>query len=118
MRRADFVQSLPAGDGHQGSGQGAEVHIGAWLVHDLRKGSLDLAIIIPPPSELPDEVLASQQIVAAVPADHRLAGRRSIAEVSLHGGDYVRDVSLCAAVRRPSRVVWCLRDFIHERARV
>lgn len=148
--------------------------------------ALDLAIIIPAPVELLHEVLASQEIVAAVPADHRLAGRRSvtvaqladeefianpaaynlrsltdewcakagfvprvktevtefstirefvsrgmgvaliprdvrfmegIAEVELRGGDYVREVSLCSAVRQPSRVVARLRDFIHERAR-
>ncbi|WP_231446256.1 LysR family transcriptional regulator [Brevibacterium zhoupengii] len=159
---------------------------GAELVRDLQKGALDLAIIIPTPVELPHEVLASQEIVAAVPADHRLAGRRrvtvaqlaveefianpetynlrsltdewcaqagfvprvktevtefstirefvsrgmgvaliprdvrfmeGIAEVELRGGDYVREVSLCSAVRQPSRVVGRLRDFIHERAR-
>lgn len=158
---------------------------GAELARDLQKGALDLAIIIPPPVELQHEVLASQEIVAALPADHRLAGRRSItvaqlageefianpatynlrsltdlwcadagfvprvktevtefstirefvsrgmgvaliprnvrfmegiAEVELRGGGYVREVSLCSAVRRPSRVVARLRDFIHERA--
>lgn len=159
---------------------------GAELARDLQKGALDLAIIIPPPVDLPHEILVSQEIVAAVPADHRLAGRRSvtvaqlaseefianpgtynlrsltdlwcadagfvprvktevtefstirefvsrgmgvaliprdvrlmegIAEVELRGGDYVREVSLCSAVRRPSRVVARLRGFIHERAR-
>ena len=158
---------------------------GAELARDLQKGGLDLAIIIPPPVELQHEVLASQEIVAALPADHRFAGRRSItvaqlaseefianpatynlrsltdlwcadagfvprvktevtefstirefvgrgmgvaliprnvrfmegiAEVELRGGDYVREVSLCSAVRRPSRVVARLRDFIRERA--
>ena len=158
---------------------------GAELARDLQKGGLDLAIIIPPPVELQHEVLASQEIVAALPADHRFAGRRSItvaqlaseefianpatynlrsltdlwcadagfvprvktevtefstirefvsrgmgvaliprnvrfmegiAEVELRGGDYVREVSLCSAVRRPSRVVARLRDFIHGRA--
>lgn len=158
---------------------------GAELARDLQKGALDLAIIIPPPVELPHEVLTSQEIVAAVPADHRLAGRRSvtvaqladeefianpasynlrsltdlwcadagfaprvktevtefstirefisrgmgvaliprnvrvmegIAEVELRGDGYVREVSLCSAVRRPSRVVARLRDFVHEHA--
>ncbi|WP_101569645.1 MULTISPECIES: LysR family transcriptional regulator [unclassified Brevibacterium] len=158
---------------------------GAELVRDLQKGALDLAIIIPTPFQMPHEVIASQEIVAAVPANHRLAGRRSvtvaqlaneefianpatynlrsltdqwcadagfgpqvktevtefstirefvsrgmgvaliprnvrhmegIAEVVLRGGDYVREVSVCSAVRHPSRVVGRLRDFIHERA--
>lgn len=158
---------------------------GAELARDLQKGLLDLAIIIPPPVELPHEVLTSQEIVAAVPAGHRLAGRRSvtvaqladeefianpasynlrsltdlwcadagfaprvktevtefstirefisrgmgvaliprnvrvmegIAEVELRGDGYVREVSLCSAVRRPSRVVARLRDFVHEHA--
>lgn len=154
---------------------------GAELVDDLMRGVLDLAIIIPPPPEVPHEILAKQRIVAAVPVDHRLAGRASISveqladeafistpdsynlraltdrwcrdagfaprvmtevtefstirefvgrgmgvallpravrpvdgvvEVDLRGSDWVRDIALCAAVRRPSRVVARLRDFV------
>lgn len=158
---------------------------GAELVDDLMRGVLDLAIIIPPPPEVPHEILAKQRIVAVVPVDHRLAGRASISveqladeafistpdsynlraltdrwcrdagfaprvmtevtefstirefvgrgmgvallpravrpvdgvvEVDLRGSDWVRDIALCAAVRRPSRVVARLRDFIRERS--
>ncbi|MGO2036691.1 MAG: LysR substrate-binding domain-containing protein [Brevibacterium sp.] len=154
---------------------------GAELVTDLRRGALDLAMIIPPPTEMPNEVLARQIIVAALPVTHPLAKRRSIdlvqlagdrfianpdtynlrrltdrwcreagfavqvktevtefqtirefvsrsmgvallprsdraldglAEVELRGSGYVREVSLCSAVRRPGRVVERLRDFI------
>lgn len=156
---------------------------GAQLVDDLRRGSLDLAIIIPPPGDIPHEVLARQTIIAAVPAQHQLADRGSVslaqlseerfianpntynlreltnewcravgftpqvktevtefstirefvsrgmgvalipangrlmdglAEVALRGSGYVRDVSLCSAVRKPSRVVRRLSDFIAE----
>ena len=62
---------------------------GAELVHDLQKGSLDLAIIIPPPLELPHEIFASQEIVAAVPAGHRLAGHRSITVSQLVGEEFI-----------------------------
>lgn len=158
---------------------------GAVLVDDLRAGLLDLAIIIPPPTELAHEVLAHQSVVVAVPANHRLAGRRSIslrelagerfianpesynlraltdewcraagfvpevktevtefstirefvsrgmgialiprsvrpvaglAEVELRGSEYVREIALVSAVRRPSRVVVRLRDFIADAA--
>ncbi|MCM1013970.1 MULTISPECIES: LysR family transcriptional regulator [unclassified Brevibacterium] len=158
---------------------------GAVLVDDLRSGLLDAAIIIPPPRQLPHEVLASQLIVAVVPTGHRLANRRTVsltelaeerfianpesynlrtltdawclqagfapqvktevtefstirefvsrgmgvallprsvrpvdglAEVALRGSGYVREVALVTAVRRPSRVVQRLHDFIVDRA--
>ena len=156
---------------------------GAELVTDLQAGTLDLAIIIPPPSEFNHEVLARQAIVAALPDVHPLAGRPRIGldqladqefistpasynlrvltdqwcrdrdfdpevkievtefstirefvgrgmgvalippavrtvdgvtEVALDGPDYVREIALCSAVRRPGRVVERLRDFIRE----
>ncbi|MEY8570112.1 LysR family transcriptional regulator [Brevibacterium linens] len=156
---------------------------GAELVTDLQTGTLDLAIIIPPPSEVNHEVLARQAIVAALPDVHPLAGRPRIGldqladeefistpasynlrvltdqwcrdrdfdpevkievtefstirefvgrgmgvalippavrtvdgvtEVALDGPDYVREIALCSAVRRPGRVVERLRDFIRE----
>ena len=51
---------------------------GAELVADLQAGTLDLAIIIPPPPEVNHEVLARQTIIAALPDTHPLAGARSI----------------------------------------
>ncbi|WP_210605058.1 LysR family transcriptional regulator [Brevibacterium oceani] len=158
---------------------------GAELVDDLLRGALDLALIIPPPPEVPHEVIGTQRIVAALPADHRLAScpeldladlakeqfianpesynlrvlTRSwcreagfvpnvkaevteystirefvsrgmgvaiipadvrpidgLAEVELRGLAYVRDIALVSAVKRPSRVVRRLREFIAERA--
>ncbi len=158
---------------------------GAELVDDLLSGALDLALIIPPPPEVPHEVIGTQRIVAALPADHRLARRAHItveqladdefistpdsynlraltdrwcraagfapqvktevtefstirefvgrgmgvallpravravdgvAEVELSGSGYVREIALCAAVRRPGRVVSRLRDFIRDRS--
>ncbi|GAA1525413.1 LysR family transcriptional regulator [Brevibacterium permense] len=158
---------------------------GAELVADLQRGTLDLAIIIPPPPEVSHEVLARQTIIAALPDVHPLAGVRSITldrlayeefiatpasynlraltdrwcqasgfdpevkievtefstirefvgrgmgvalippavrpvdgitEVALDGAEYVREIALCSAVRRPGRVVERLRDFIREHA--
>ncbi|GGC22035.1 LysR family transcriptional regulator [Brevibacterium sediminis] len=158
---------------------------GAELVADLQRGTLDLAIIIPPPPEVSHEVLARQTIIAALPDVHPLAGVRSITldrlaneefiatpasynlrvltdrwcqtsgfdpevkievtefstirefvgrgmgvalippavrpvdgitEVALDGSEYVREIALCSAVRRPGRVVERLRDFIREHA--
>lgn len=158
---------------------------GAELVADLQRGTLDLAIIIPPPPEVNHEVLARQTIIAALPDTHPLAGARSISlgrladeefistpatynlreltdqwcrdsgfdpqvkievtefstirefvgrgmgvalippavrpvdgitEVALDGAEYVREVALCSAVRRPGRVVERLRDFVREHA--
>ncbi|UZD63298.1 LysR family transcriptional regulator [Brevibacterium sp. JSBI002] len=160
---------------------------GAELVADLQRGTLDLAIIIPPPLEVRHEVLARQTIIAALPEVHPLAGVRSITldrleneefiatpasynlrvltdrwcqtsgfdpevkievtefstirefvgrgmgvalippavrpvdgitEVALDGAEYVREIALCSAVRRPGRVVERLRDFIREHAAV
>lgn len=46
---------------------------GAQLEEDLLAGKLDLAMMIPAPTRAEHTVLASQQIVAVLPADHRLA---------------------------------------------
>ncbi len=62
---------------------GVELHLvqehGASLVERLLTGSLDLALVIPPPVQLPHTVVAQQEIVAVLPERHRLAGRREVA---------------------------------------
>ncbi|MGC2940218.1 MULTISPECIES: LysR family transcriptional regulator [unclassified Brevibacterium] len=62
---------------------------GAELVADLQKGTLDLAIIIPPPAEVPHEIVANQPIVAAVPADHRLADRAEVTLAQLAEEEFI-----------------------------
>lgn len=51
---------------------------GAELLDDLRSGELDLAVTIPPATDLPHRVIGTQTIVAALPQRHRLAGRTEI----------------------------------------
>lgn len=62
---------------------------GAELVADLQRGALDLAIIIPAPPEVPHEILASQSVVVAVPADHPLAERKQTTVAELAGEEFI-----------------------------
>ena len=68
---------------------GVELHLvqehGASLVERLLTGSLDLALVIPPPAQLPHTVVAQQDIVAVLPERHRLAGRSEIGVEDLVG---------------------------------
>ncbi|WOC11923.1 LysR family transcriptional regulator [Gordonia sp. MP11Mi] len=62
---------------------------GAELADDLRRGDLDLALTIPPPDGLPHVVVATQEICATVPIDHRLATRSRIALGDLAGERFI-----------------------------
>lgn len=62
---------------------------GAELVDDLARGVLDLAIIIPPPTEVVHEILSRQSIVAAVPSGHRLAGQTEIGLEDLREEEFI-----------------------------
>ncbi|SDS92740.1 DNA-binding transcriptional regulator, LysR family [Brevibacterium siliguriense] len=62
---------------------------GAELVADLQMGTLDLAIIIPPPPEVNHEVFARQTILAALPDVHPLAGAGSITLDQLAGEEFI-----------------------------
>lgn len=62
---------------------------GAELVDDLRSGTIDLAIIIPPPPDLTHIVIARQRIVAAVPSSHRLAGRKKLSLAELANDRFI-----------------------------
>ncbi|SMY11235.1 LysR family transcriptional regulator [Brevibacterium jeotgali] len=68
---------------------GVELHLvqehGASLIERLLTGSLDLALVIPPPTQLPHTVVAQQEIVAVLPDGHRLAGRSEISVEDLVG---------------------------------
>lgn len=51
---------------------------GSELARELETGSLDLALVIPPPEHLQHTVIGTQEIFAALPRDHPLAGARRI----------------------------------------
>ncbi len=51
---------------------------GSALVHDLETGALDLAVTIPPPDRLQHNVIGTQDVLAALPRSHPLAGARRI----------------------------------------
>lgn len=61
----------------------------ALLRGDLADGSLDVALVIPPPPGFGGDVVASQQIVAVVGAGHPLAGRSSLALSELASEPFV-----------------------------
>src|SRR5690625_3319578 len=83
----DPVPGVVAGFRH--AHPGVELHLtqahGASLVYRLLVGSLDLALVIPPPAQLSHTVLADQEIVAVLPDGHRLAQRSEIAVRELVG---------------------------------
>ncbi len=58
---------------------GVRLHLvqahGEELAEMVRDGRLDLAVIIPPPEDLPVTVLAQQRLLLHLPSSHRLAGR-------------------------------------------
>lgn len=76
------------------------------LVDDLRTGSLDIALTIPPPRGLRHTVLASQQIYAALPQHHRLAGRKSVALTELRSETFIANPP--AYNLRQVTQEWCL----------
>lgn len=62
---------------------------GSELVRDLETGTLDLAITIPPPDRLPHTVIGSQEILAALPVGHPLAGARRIRLAQLRSDTFI-----------------------------
>ncbi|MFT4212382.1 MAG: LysR family transcriptional regulator [Microbacterium sp.] len=62
---------------------------GAALFDDLREGTLDLAITIPAPDDLPHTVIAAQEIRAIIAADHPLAARTSIPLAALRDETFI-----------------------------
>lgn len=62
---------------------------GRELADDLVAGRLDLAVVIPPPDRIEHAILASQEIVVAVPDDHRLAGRAGVPITALRDETFI-----------------------------
>lgn len=51
---------------------------GSQLSADLKSGELDIAVMIPASDEVRHTVIGSQPILAVLPAEHRLAGRKRL----------------------------------------
>ncbi|PQM46496.1 HTH-type transcriptional regulator GltC [Mycobacterium talmoniae] len=51
---------------------------GSELTADLAAGTLDVAVVIPPPDTVRHTVIGTQPIRVVLPADHRLASRRRL----------------------------------------
>lgn len=62
---------------------------GSELVRDLETGALDLAVTIPPPERLPHTVIGSQEILAALPRTHPLAGAKRIRLAQLRSETFI-----------------------------
>lgn len=79
------VPSLLAG--FHRNAPGVRLHLtqahGHALAEMVRDGRLDLAVIIPPPDDLPVTVLGRQELVLHVAESHRLARRKKVALTEL-----------------------------------
>lgn len=62
---------------------------GSALIAELHSGDLDLAITIPPPSDLRHVIIDAQPICAALPKDHPLATRESLRLDELHSETFI-----------------------------
>lgn len=62
---------------------------GSALIEDLRGGILDLAITIPPPTDLHHAPLATQEICLVVSEGHHLAGASSVHLAQLHAETFI-----------------------------
>lgn len=62
---------------------------GSALGAELRAGTLDLAVVIPPPNDLPHTVLAAQEICVVLPDTHPLAARRSLRLAELQDETFI-----------------------------
>ncbi|MVT26654.1 LysR family transcriptional regulator [Nesterenkonia alkaliphila] len=80
---------------------------GSALIEDLRNGGLDLAITIPPPTDLEHTILTTQQINAVLPEDHPLANRACIQLEDLEGARFIANPSSYNLRQLTER--WCRR---------
>ncbi len=62
---------------------------GSELAADLKSGTLDVAVVIPPPGDVDHVVIGSQQIRAVLPASHPLATRRRLRLDELHDATFI-----------------------------
>lgn len=101
---------------------------GEALAERIRGGTLDLAVIIPPPADLPTVVLGQQRIHLHVAEGHRLAGRARVRLEELAAEPFIANPpgyqlrslldSWCAAAGFTPRVQFEITEFDTLRALV
>lgn len=94
---------------------------GEALADQVRAGTLDLAVMIPPPADLPTVPLGRQRIDLHVARTHRLAGRAGIDLADLAGEPFIANPpsyqlrklldSWCAAAGFTPRVAFEITEF-------
>ena len=94
---------------------------GAELARCLHAGELDLAIMIPPPADLPSSALGRQQLRLYVAKTHRLARHRRVTLADLAGETFIANPASynlrqllehwCAAVGFTPRVAYEITEF-------
>ncbi|GER22214.1 putative transcriptional regulator, LysR family protein [Zafaria cholistanensis] len=62
---------------------------GQQLARDVAAGSLDLAVLIPPPAGVEHTVIGRQEIRAVLPPSHRLASRKALRVSELRGEAFI-----------------------------
>jgi DNA-binding transcriptional LysR family regulator len=62
---------------------------GSELAADLKAGDLDVAVVIPPPTEVRHTLIGVQTVRAVLPAHHRLASRRRLRLEDLRGENFI-----------------------------
>ncbi|MEZ0054057.1 DNA-binding transcriptional LysR family regulator [Mycobacterium sp. MAA66] len=62
---------------------------GSELAADLKAGTLDVAVVIPPPDDVEHAVIGTQQIRAVLPTGHPLAARRRLRLDDLRGETFI-----------------------------
>lgn len=62
---------------------------GSELSADLRTGTLDVAVVIPPPTDARHTLVGTQSIRVVVPTDHRFASRRRLRLEELAGETFI-----------------------------
>lgn len=101
---------------------------GEALAEQVRDGRLDLAVMIPPPSDLPTVRLGTQRIALQVARTHRLAGRTHLALAELADEAFIANPpsyqlralldTWCAAAGFTPRVLFEITEFETLRALV
>lgn len=62
---------------------------GSELAADLTSGTIDVAVVIPPPADIPHVVIGDQQVRAVMPSGHPLAARRRVRLDELAGEVFI-----------------------------
>lgn len=78
---------------------------GSELAADLTAGTLDVAVVIPPPEGVQHVVVGRQEIRAVLPATHPLAGRRRLRLDELQGETFIANPA--SYQLRQMTETWC-----------